>query len=673
MTATVQSIFPPRLLAEQPAAGECAAVPSLAAHPLQTTLLEKVADAGERLIHAFVEALDPAVQALLAESRNAMETRAVLDLGQALSMNRPALVRGFMAALRNRFDPLRQSVAGGIFDLQRLCVLPAEEMEENIALTELAQLAEQKAGEDGRQVLTHLQWVARDLALPALVEALSPKALPECFAQAFRQAGLATAERVLAYRLVESHGLQGWPTLLQAALQMFDEQGLHMARPLAASAAQDAAPMISTATLLTLSAARTSVASEPDAALASALLRAIEPPAADSGAGLITALAAAWLDALLVEPELPPAFASDLESLRLAVIKAALCDSGFFSHASHPVRKAVDELAQQAAFTGLQGYSLAALRATLKETLGQINIHGQFALDALAMLAPVDAELAHQFRQQMARDKELRRENLLQRVRALAAREVDARTLDVSLPPVARAALTRGFLPLLATVLLRHGSASPPTRQARQLLERFVDSFALCADGEERRAVVKALGHTLQEAGLPDLHISRVCEELEKAYAELEEEALANVQHSDSLGVSQEINDILASAGSMPGLTLSRAESIAAAAGNDSGSDSADSNPVAGLLKVSRWFRVRDYKRGDDRWLALTGIDMAQDRVSFSGFDGVTALAMRASQFVQDLSSGLAEPLNPEPSVQQALHRLRARPGAATAQVQSFG
>lgn len=670
MAATVLNISPPRLVDVPPAVDALSITPQLAAHPLQLSLLESVADAGEGLVQAFIAALDPAVQGLLAESRNAMETRAVLDLGEALSMNRPALMRGFMVALRGRFDPLKRPSAGGIFDLQRLCLLPSEEIEENIALTQLAQLAEQQAGEDGRQVIARLQWAARDLALPALADALSPHALPECFAAAFRQAGLATNERVLAYRLVESHALQAWPGLLQRALQTLDQQGLRMARPLAASAAQDTAPEISAATMQTLHDVHASLVSGSDGALALALLRALEPPATGQGAGLITALAAGWIDALIAEPELPRAFATDLESLRLAVIKAALCDPSFFTQPLHSVRKSVNDMAQQAAFIGLQGYSLAPLRFMLKETLGHINIHGQFALDALAMLPPLDAELAHQFGQQMSKDREARRESLLQRVRSLAAREVDARTLDVALPVAARAALARGFLPLLTTLLLRYGSASPGTRQARQLLERFVDSFALCTASEERRAVLKELGTVLLDVGLPEAHVHAVCEQLEKAYIELEVEAHSSLPHSDMAGALREINDILSAAVAVEPAPQGQSYTPTTAS-NDSARIPVVTDPVSCLLKPGNWFRVRDHKSGDDRWLSLSGVHLDQDRVSFSGFDGATTLAMRASQFLQDLSSGLAEPLNPEPSVQQALHSLRSKPGSMATAAQS--
>lgn len=667
--------LPPQWYAGQEVA---APKPVLAAHPLQSRLCERLLEVGGELIDSFMRELDPAVQALLAECRNAAETRAVLDLGNALSLNRPALLRGFMAALKRRFDPLRVSLRSNLFDLERLSLLPADEMEENMQLSQLALQAEQKASEAGRQLASRLQAAARDLALPALDDALDAHTLPDCFAQAFRHAGLMTSERVLAYRLVECHALKAWPSLVQAALLVLDQQGLHGAHTLAghaaANAAQDAAPMISAATMQTLREVRASLVSGEDGRLASALLRALEPPFVGSPVALITALAGSWMDSLLAESELPATFTPELESLRLPVIKAALCDLSFFLQPLHPVRQSVNDAAQKAAFVGLQGYSLAQVRAELREIASRINIHGRFALDALQMLPPLDPDLAHQFHQQMSRDQEHRRESLLHRVRALATREVEARTLDVSLPSAARAALSRGFMPLLSTLMLRHGSAAPPTRQARQLLERFVDSFALCIGRSERQSVLSALCKTLVETGLSELHTRSVRAELETAYAELEAEAQSSLPGGDSSSTLREINSILSGLG-----VNTTAESrpappvVTAGASQYQPKVSLDDTPLERLLKPGQWFRVRDYKSGDDRWLSLVGLHTDQDRVSFSGFDGITVLTMRASQFVEDLTTGLAEPLNPDASVQQALVRLRTRPVETPALLCSFG
>lgn len=666
--------------------------PVLATHPLQAQLRTQIMHAGEALIRRFIADIDSNVQSLLAEARHAAETRAALDLGQTLALQRAALERGFMLALKQRFDPLKPAAVEGIVDLERLCLLPTEDMEEHIVLSHLTQQAEQRAGEDGRQLISRLQWASRDLGIPALAQALAADTLPRCFAQALHHADLNAPERLLVLRLVESHALKFWPELVRTALALLDQLGLHHARSASSrspeATTQDSAPMISTATVQTLREARASLSAGSESVLAQALLQAIAPPFGGSTAGLITALAGAWMDSLIAEPELPAAFVPDLESLRLVVIKAALCDPTFFTQPLHPVRNGVEELAQQAAFVGLQGYSLAPLRAQLKEIAGRVSIHGQFAADALRMLPPLATDLGWQFRQQMEKDHASRREALLHRVRTLATREIDARTLEVSLPGAARAALTRGFMPLLCTLMLRHGAAAPRTRQARQLLERFVDSFALCIGASERSAVLAELRNIFAEVGLPEPHARQVCVELEKVYAELAEEALFSFPQGNSPSVLREIDGILNGMGvaetpepltavnhavhPMP-VTPKLPTWTPAVANNEEIPGAAVTDPLELLLKVGQWFRVRDYKCGDDRWLALGSVHREHDRVSFSGFDGQSVLAMRASQLADDLASGLAEPLNPSPAVLKALQTLRARVVMVNERLHGFG
>lgn len=662
-----------------PSQAVAAVLPALGVHPLQSQLRDQVGHAGAQLIQHFVHGLDAAVQSLLAESRHAGETRALLDLGHSLAASRPALMRGFTAALKRRFDPLQRSAAKAVVDLERLSLLPLEEREEEQLLARLTERADEKAGEPGRQLSSRLQWASRHLALPALAAALSPATLPDCFAQAFRAAGLTTAERLLAYRLVESHAIHHWSALVHAALLTLDQQGFSVARSLSGNDAegstQDAGPAISAATLKTLREAASVTDVSADTALAQALLHAVEPPLGGRHAGLITTLAGMWMDGLLAEPELPMAFGADLESLRLAVIKAALCDPSFFLHPLHPVRKAVDELVQKAEFVGLQGYSLTSVRFELKEVFAHISIHGQFALDALSMLPPLESDLTARFQQQMLKDQTQRRENLLARVRTLATREVEARTLDVALPTAARAALARGFLPLLSALILRHGATAVPTRLARQLLERFVDSFALCVQREQRQTVLQELRSILLDVGLADLPIAEVCVELEKAYAELEAEMQTTLGGVDASGTLRQIDDILTGLGPVAETSqalsgpadLSRFIELlpVSKASQHLLSADPDVDPLDVLLKPGQWFRVRDYKRGDDRWLSLGQFSRAQDRVSFSGFDGATVLAMRAAQFIEDLATGLAEPLNPAPQIQQALFSLRAQRAVA--------
>lgn len=255
-------------------------------------------------------------------------------------------------------------------------------------------------------------------------------------------------------------------------------------------------------------------ASAADGLLAATLLGAIQGEPNGSAPGQPTALAGEWLDRLLAAPALPPAFAPDLESLRWIIVKAAVADPVFFAGAPHPVRMVVDALVQSAAFIGMQGRPLDAVRAQLCEAASHINIRGQFVLDALPGLRLINAHRTQQFLEQTAQEQNLRDEGLLQSVRKYVMQEIERHTLDISLPADARAELMRAFHPLLTTLMLRYGAAAASSRWALQLLGRCVDSFTDGTSASGRRALLSALCETLRSACLPAKHMHGIAAQM---------------------------------------------------------------------------------------------------------------------------------------------------------------
>jgi hypothetical protein len=596
-----------------------------AAHPLLAELKARSLHSGSVLIEQFVEGLDAALQAHLAECRNAAETRELIDLGHALSYSGSALTRGFIAALGRGFDPLSQPASRE--------PVAAEAIEEHLVLRELAERAEALAGEGGRQLVARLRQAAQRDALPLLAEALAPTTLPRCFAEGFRAAGLTAPERLLAYRLVESNGLLQWPALVQAALELLDRLGWEGPRALARGQDEDAG--VSAATWKTLRDAEALALPPQELRFVATLLRALEPPSVPTGAALVARLAGQWFDGLCADSTLPPALASDLEALRLVLLKAAVCDPALLTQPVHPVRSSVEDWMRRAAFTGLLGVALGGLRQELLDLAARIGIHGQFAVDSLAMMTPLDADFAARCQRRQQQDRDARRANLVQRVRELAHREIESRTLEIALPPSVRAALTRGFQPLLCALTLRHGAAASATREARDLLGRFVDSFTRPDDSRVREDVLRALHRQAEAAGLAGPQLDSVSAELRAAYVELAATAQA----------ATVIDPMLASSTSAP--------------------------PAVGenlLLSSGQWFRVRDGRRGEDRWLMLSSVHLAQDRLVFSGSDGAAALALRASIFMEQLRAGIAEPLNPTAAAADALRALRRESSASPAE-----
>lgn len=655
MTAAPLLLTPP---AERPA--EPAPRPRAASHPLHAALRDLAETEGGRLAGHFVERLDGALQALCAEARNVAETRAAVELGDALRLGRGRLLRQITRAFVQRLDPLAPRPAPRLIDLDRLSVLPSDEMEETVALAHLAQQAERLAGEPGRRLRGRLTWAARDLGLPALARAFEPAAPGQCFAEALRELDLSAAERQLAYRLVESHALPEWPAVLEAAARLLDRHCL--GEPLVAGCRDEPPLLVAEPTLICLRDLAAGSARPADAALAARLLQQ-----AEDGGPALTALAAAgqWLDSLLAEPQLPAALLPDLEALRFPLLKAAIADPRFFSQPGHGLRRAINGLAEQFALAGPKGLMLAPLRQALRERLEEIAISGAFACDLLPHCEPLSAAEVAQFFEQQQHEQQARRESLLMQIRCLVSREVEAHALGSTLPEGAAPLLAGGFLPLLAATRLRHGAGSREDRAAQALLEEFTDSFAAPAAGGDHAGLLARIGEALLDAGLREERVTRLLDGLRQAYAE----ARSDPGHLAELREAAPVQDVDALLAAL--VPPHAAEAAAPARPPPSAPRPRDAQQdlceaLKPLLRAEQWFRVHDPKSGDDRWLCLSEHYAARDLLSFRGSDGVATLGLRASQFVLDLIAGRAEPLNSESELARML-RASAPPVTARA------
>ena len=402
-----------------------------------------------------------------------------------------------------------------------------------------------------------------------------------------------------------------------------------------------------------------------DAPLALELLRQLEQAGPATTA---VALAGNWVDALLAEPQLPAALLPDLEALRFPVLKAAVADHNFFLNIAHPVRRMINELAERAALAGPLGQSLAPLRAELRELAGRIDISAAFAHDLLPRSVRLGAAEVDRFDEQHGSEQLARRDALLMKVRCLVVRELETQTLGASLPAEAAAVLSGGFLPLLAAALLKQGAGSAEDRRVRALLDRFVGSFSPGIGEPAREQVIESLCSALLDLGLPEDRVSRLMSGIERVHRQVNCPADTRASEDALDTADTEIEAILVTlerpepvAAVAPATAVVHTPLFAAAANESQRPIYAEEDPVPVVLQAEHWFRVHDPRTGDDRWLCLSAYYPAQDSLSFRSFDGASVLGLRASQFIEDLIAGRAEPLNPEPPVERALKALRAR------------
>lgn len=216
---------------------------------------------------------------------------------------------------------------------------------------------------------------------------------------------------------------------------------------------------------------------------------------------------------------------------------------------------------------------------------------------------------------------------------------------DVASPaPLSQSAsrvITEGFLPLLASIRRRHGCGSPQDQAALALLNEFAASFAPQARRTTRIDLTLRIGEALQAAGLPDARLHRLLDSLSGHYAEADRPAAPTARPGRTTAT-------LGIAGPLPVPHV------------EAPPDVTSPDQLARLLRVEQWFRVRDRRSGDDRWLCLAALYPAQDQLSFRASDGAITLGIRASQFVQDLIDGHAEPLQTDSELGRALRGLQA-------------
>ena len=221
-----------------------------------------------------------------------------------------------------------------------------------------------------------------------------------------------------------------------------------------------------------------------------------------------------------------------------------------------------------------------------------------------------------------------------------AAANSDPATADRRPAPLSRSAsavITEGFLPLLAGIRRRHGRGSQQDQAALALLNEFAASFAPQARRTTRIDLTLRIGEALQAAGLPEARLHALLDGLADHYAEAHGPEPRPARPAAALAT--------------PGIAGPLPEASPRSA--------AQPEQLARLLRAEQWFRVRDRRSGDDRWLCLAALYPEQDRLSFRGSDGAVVLGLRTSQFVQDLIDGHAEPLNADSDLGRALRGLQ--------------
>jgi hypothetical protein len=698
MAATVHNLFPEPPGSAPPAAA--AAAPMSLPVELRKTCLELL----EELARRMFDNADDVLFEMSERAANDAERRGYFDTMRVLRLDRRRVLREFLQRLASGFDATSRPVAGlvGGADSEELSIQPTEELEERIALGNLASKVESCCKDHIYELGRRLQ-AAREKGVAIPPDVLSPARICDAFGAAAGTLDASFEIKLVLYKLFDRLLSRDLEQVYQAALDLLARHGYVSQR--AGGTGRAAVAMAALDRLREQGLDPQSLRGLGDPAaerLADALqlhFDRADGPRAEAATQRMS-MAGHLFDELLAEPHLSQPLRSAFEPLRYPLYRRALNDPALFANTAHPLRRMLADLVDLAAATQTGEAPASRFRSALAMVLNQTDTGVR---DAPASEANVDWD---GFLRELKAQSEARRVALLQHVRRLVAQELDLRMVGHVLPPPVLALLRSGIGPLLAVRLLRHGRGSAEYRNAEALLDRVLASVDVSAgpatETEQlaREPLVAELVAELRDIGLAEPKIDLLIGGLRGSYrqhdrpaedvpgetlplTELERARLiAPISVSDLATEASEpvtVSKDAADAASTSDAPLPEAaDPIAAApavarlpevpATNGEGIEipaAATPELLEKILIPEAWFRVYDPARGATRWLKLASYYIAQDSVSFHGFDDSTRLNLRASRFAADLAAGRSEPINPAPATRVALDELRGKPPSA--------
>ena len=535
MSATVHRLFP--------GSTADAAESELPPNPLVELMCSTAVPVLVRQIGFLFDGADDALFGMSQRATAAEDHQASFDSMRMLRMQRRNIESEFERALRASFQPAEHSLIEE-FDLDRLAVMPTEELEENIAISHLLDKAEhlhEEALADWQRRRAHM---IRDLGIPISRQSLSPESICNAFKSCLSNLDLTLTTRLLLYKLFDGACISRLDQVYSAALGLLDAHGIQVEAPAELSEPSwplfDAAPVtvapaeppsrptLDTSTLATLeNVARQGGGVRPqDAAFAQELLVLAQT---DSATGVAPAqrmsLVGQMCNEILSDPHLPPAMRPLFERLRFPLIKISLADGSFFKNRIHPVRRLVAEAAETAAASRVASHVLVKrLEDRLRQIAEQTDLSSTFVRPQLAYLPVLTMIDIASFLDQQREESETRRENVLNKVRRTVAQELEVHTLGRKPPAALINFLRVGWGPLMAARLLRHGMNS---RMWIEAVNRLVQVLSMLGGAEpspeqqdKREQILASIGTDLADIGMREEKIVVALNYLRKAFVD---------------------------------------------------------------------------------------------------------------------------------------------------------
>ena len=711
MTATVHPLFSgsPQGRGEQTAAP----VPS---HPLVAELREAALAVLNELVRRMFDNADDVLFEMGEKSSTDDERRRYFDTMRVLRLDRGKVGIAFADDLTRGFAPVVAARNTKFeFDIDSLSIQPTEELEEKIAITNMAAKAEGLYKTPIWELERHLDFAVRELGVPVSPLALGPGRICDAFGKATGVLDTEFQIKLVIYKLFDRVVVNELGEVYNAALAVLERHGISPSRrraeapaPLPEEEAEQLPPSgfspqgapgaaphyrqggaqaygqgyAQAQELLrryALDQASVQRSSNPVGAELAGLLQTLIASAASPAVQASTqrlSLAGRMFDDLMAEPMLPEPMRPAIEKLRYPVYKTALSDPSFFADQAHPLRKLLSDMVELAVSSQTSDAAQAQLRETMRMAAA-LQTGPALVADALNSAQPVPEGEVEGFLTQMREQTRARREALLVRVRRQVAQELEVQTLGRQVPDPVMSLLRGGVGPLMAVRLLKNGRGSGPYQEAQSLMEGVLKSLEFIPPAspevlETREQLLSKIVTALADVGMAEDKVESLLNGLQEVYKLLDsaEAAPGAAVAAQTERLTEREEHLLMSAIDQQARDKARedeaakaAEALAAAAA--AAADVTDT-PAASVMDLLRrvlspesWFRVYDAEHNQTRWLKLNSFYPDQDSVTFTGFDESLKLSIRAHRFAAHLASGQSEPINPDDSAKEALEQLR--------------
>ncbi len=662
MAASIHPLFPGGAANAATAEARAAAEQ----HPLVVALRDATLKVLKDSLRALFERADDLLFEMGEKAGSDSERRRYFDTMRVLRLKSARVTQTFTEAFADGFIPVTRSQSSNLqaFDIERLAIQPTEELEQRIAIDNLANKAEGLFKHALWEVEQRLAIAAREFAVPVAPQALNPARICEAFGVAIGELDTEFQIKLVIYKLLDRSVLRDFERVYAIALDILDRNGIdHAQRGTARAQAPapsrgadtqaanpvDLVEMLRRIGMDPAPAKQVSPTSATELGrLLQSLLIGTSTPVQQASAERLT-LANQLLQELLSEPLLPPSLRPTIENLRVPLFRSALTDAAFFADNNHPLRVLLADLVETgvAAQTGspeAQPRLQELLRRAAKLGVAASGLDSGSDLRSDSVTAErFGADEAERFLEQLRQQTHARREAMLMRVRRQISQELEIQTLGRDVPAQVMHLLRSGIGPLMAMRLLRNGRSSGTFAAAQDLLERILNSLDYIPpptpfELQARDELMTTIADALAGVGMDDTKLAALLEGLREAYALLDGK-LGELSAVESQLLQRDF-DAPPATEPLPSVTVMEL--------------------LARLLTPESWYRVYDADQNQTRWLKLTSFHPSQDSILFSGFDETNTLRLRALRFASDLAQGYSEPINPSQPARDALEQLRA-------------